>query len=142
MLPFCIGSKAPSVPLFELSDGRFQLLKTAVAGPFLYGPGYLLVERDLGHFLVKQDLEGVTCEDAILFHRPSGAEYHMHVRIRVGQHFTDDQICDLDLIGPRLFVMNDEYYFVSPELRQRLQHASFDYLIFSEGLSGFAGACF
>jgi hypothetical protein len=141
MLPFLIESRAPSVRLFELNDGRFQLLEAAVVGPFLCGPGYLLVERNLGRFLVEQGVERVKCEDAILFDRQSGTEFHTHVRIRVGQYFTSDQICDLDLVGPRILTMNDEYYFVSPELRERLQQAQFGYLTFSEGLTGFAGAC-
>jgi hypothetical protein len=36
--------------------------------------------------------------------------------------------------------MNDEDYFAAPELGELLQQAPFDYLIFSEGLTGFAGA--
>lgn len=140
MLPFLIESRDQSVRLFDLTDGRFQLLEAAPVGPFLAGPGYLLVERNLGNFLVEQGVERIACEDATLFDRASGAEFHTHVRIKVGQYFTLDQICDLDLTGPRLLTMNDEYYFVSPELRDLLQHAPFDYLVFSEGLTGFGGA--
>lgn len=141
MLPFLIESKMHSVRLFELNDGRFQLLEPGPIGPFLSGSGYLLVERHLGEFLVEQGVERITREDAILFDRPSGTEVRTHVRIRVGQYFTSDQICDLDLTGPRLLTMNDEYYFASPNLRDRLQQSPFGYLTFSEGLSGFAGAC-
>jgi len=140
LLPFLIESKIHSVRLFELDDGRFQLLEAAPVGPFLSGPGYLLVERNLGEFLVAQGFERIACVDTILFDRPSGTEFHTHVRIRVGQYFTPDQICDLDLTGPRLLTMNDEYHFASPDLRDRLQQASFGYLTFSEGLTGFAGA--
>jgi hypothetical protein len=139
MLPFLISSTIHSVRLFELDDGRFQLLEAGAIGPFLGGPGYLLVERNLGSFLVQQGVEQITCEDAVLFDRPSGGEFRTHVRIRVGQYFTADQICDLDLTGPRLLTMNDEYYFVSPELRDLLQQTPFTYLTFSEGLTGFAG---
>ena len=140
MLPFFIDSRFHNVRLFELNDGRFQLLEAAPVGPFLSGPGYLLVERNLGKFLVEQGVERIACEDAILFDRPSNTEFRTHVRIRVGQYFTSDQIHDLDFTGPRLLTMNDEYYFVSPDLRDRLQQAAFGYLTFSKGLTGFAGA--
>lgn len=139
MLPFLIESRAPSVRLFELNDGRFQLLDATPAGPFLGGPGYLLVERNLARFLVEQGVERITCQDVVLFDRPSNAEFRTHVRIRVGQYFASDQICDLDLTGPRLLTMNDEYYFASPELRDLLQQSPFAYLTFSEGMSRFAG---
>lgn len=138
MLPFLIESRVPSVLLYELNDGRFQLLEPTAAGPFLFGPGYLLVERNLGAFLAEQGVERIKCENAILFDRLSGTEFRTHVRIRVGQYFTPDQICDLDLAGPRLLTMNDEYYFVSRELCERLQRGPFAYLTFSEGLTGFA----
>ena len=139
LLPFSLESTIDPVRLFELDDGRFQLLESGAVGPFLPGHGYLIVERRLANFLIEQDVGRIVCEDAILFDRPSGREYRTHVRVRIGQYFTPDQINDLDLNGPRLLTMNDGYYFVSPELRERLKHAQFDYLVFREGLSGFAG---
>lgn len=139
MLPFCIQSSTYPVKLFELSDGRFQLQASAPAGPFLAGSGYLLVERNLAAFLVEQGIERVTFEDAVLFDRPSGQEFRTHVRIRVGQFFSPSQINDLDVTGRRILTMNDEYYFVSPELKKFLQEAQFEYLEFSEGLAGFGG---
>lgn len=141
MFPFLVESTAPTVPLFELNDGRFQLLEAApTIGPFLCGPGYLLVEKALGKFFVEQGVERIQCEDAIIFDRPSDAEFRTHLRIRVGQYFTVDQISDLDLVGPRLLTMNDDCYFVSRDLRERLQRSPFDYLTFSEGLSRIGGA--
>jgi hypothetical protein len=140
MLPFLIESKVHAVRLFELEDGRFQLLEAAQIGPLLGGPGYLLVERKLGSFFVELGLERITCDDAVLFDRPNGTEFRTHVRVRVGQYFTPDQIRDLDLTGLRLLTMNDEYYFVSPALRNLLEQSPFDYLTFSEGLTGFASA--
>jgi hypothetical protein len=142
MLPFLIISNADAVRLFELEDGRFQILDPVDIGPFLPGYGYLLVERDLADFLVAHNVDRIVCEDAVLFDRASGKEFRTHVRIRVCQYFTDDQIHDIDLTGLRLLTMNDEYYFASPDLKVLLEQASFDDLRFSEGPSGFAGrAC-
>lgn len=139
MLPFFIDSRISPVRLFELDDGRFQLVDQAEVGPFLPGNGYLLVENRLAEFLVEHDVERIVCEDVVLFDRPSGKEFRSHTRIRVKQYFTHEQIKDLDLTGLRLLTMNDEYYFVTRELKELLEQARFDYLSFSEGLEGFAG---
>ncbi|MES2937230.1 MAG: hypothetical protein V4864_06090 [Pseudomonadota bacterium] len=56
----------------------------------------------------------------------------------VGQSFTENELHDLSLEGPRLLTMNDEYYFASPELKALLEASPFKYLEFSEGLSWFA----
>lgn len=139
MLPFFINSRISPLRLFELEDGRFQLLDDAEISPFLPGYGYLLVEHRLAEFLVEHDVEQIVCEDAVLFDRPSGKEFRSHARVRVKQYFTSEQINDLDLTGLRLLTMDDENYFVSRELKELLQRARFDYLSFSEGLEGFGG---
>lgn len=139
MLPYLLDSRMRVARLFELDDGRFQLLEAGNIDPFLPGYGYLLVERDLAEFLSKHEVDRIVLKDAILFDRPSGQEYRTHVRVQVRQHFKPEQINDLDLNGLRLLTMNDEYYFASPELKKRLEQSRFDYLSFSEGLDGFAG---
>jgi hypothetical protein len=140
MLPYLIESRLPVVRLFELDDGRFQLLESGDIGPFLPGFGYLLVERELAEFLSEHDVDRIVLDEAVLFDRPSGQEFRTHVRIQVRQYFTSEQINDLDLNGLRLLTMNDEYYFASPELKERLEQSPFDYLSFSQGLEGFASA--
>jgi len=139
MLPFSIESREPSVRLYELNDGRFQLLDSGSVGAFLAGFGYLLVELELAKFLRENDVERIVLEDAVLFDRPTGQEFRTHMRVRVRQYFTPEQINDLDLSGLRLLTMNDEYYFVSPDLKERLEQSSFDYLCFKSGLEGFGG---
>jgi len=138
-LPYLLESRIPVVRLFELDDGRFQLLEAGDIGPFLPGYGYLLVERELAEFLIEHEVDRIVLKDAILFDSTSEQEYQTHVRIQVRQYFKPEQINDLDLNGLRLLTMNDEYYFASPELKKRLEQSSFDYLSFSEGLEGFAG---
>jgi hypothetical protein len=140
MLPFLLESRQPVVRLFELDDGRFQLLEPGPIGPFLPGHGYLLVERALAEFLSEHHVERIGFQDAILFDRRSGQEFRTHVRVQVRQYFTSEQLNDLDLNGLRLLTMNDEYCFASPELKELLERSSFGYLCFSEGLAGFAGA--
>jgi len=138
MLPFFIECRSFQIRLFELANGRFQLLEAGEVAPFLPGYGYLLVERRLAEFLIERAVERIHCERVVLFDRTSGKEFRTHVKIRVQQYFRPDQIHDLDLVGLRLLTMNDVNYFASPELKDLLQKSGFDYLSFSEGLGRFA----
>jgi hypothetical protein len=138
-LPFLIDCDVPQPRLYELSDGRFQLIDAMPIGPLLCGYQYLIVERALGNFLAGLALERVRFEDAVLFDRGTGEESRTHVRIRVSQFFKADQLSDLALDGMRLLTMDDRDYFVSPDLRNVLSASSFKYLRFTEGLQGFAG---
>ena len=138
-LPFLITCKQPSVRLYELNDGRFQLIEPGPIAPFMCGYKYLLVEHQLATFLGELGLERIRQEPAILFNRGTGEELHSHVRIHVGQLFQRRQLRDLPLEGLRLLTMDDEYYFASPELKACLESSSYQYLQFTEGLEEFAG---
>jgi len=137
-LPFLITCSLPSVRLYELNDGRFQLIERGPIAPVMCGYRYMLVEQPLVSFLRELQIERVRYEQAVLFNRGTGEELRTHVRLHVGQFFQVDRLQDLQLDGPRLLTMNDEYYFASPELKERLEASAFKYLCFSEGLEGFA----
>jgi hypothetical protein len=138
-LPFHVFCESPAVRVYELNDGRFQLIDPGPISPFLAGYRYLLVEQNLATFLATLGIERVRQEPAVLFNRGTGEELHTHVRLHVGQFFNQNQLLDLPLDGLRLLAMDDQYYFVSPELKAELEVGRFRYLRFTEGLSGFAG---
>lgn len=139
-LPFHVSCRQPCAGLFELSDGRFQKIEAGALAPWCQGYGYLLVERTLAEFLAEAGIERVIFQPAIVFDPSTDEEDRSLVRVRVGQFFTSDQIRDLPLDGNRLLTMGDSHVFVSPALKARLDDAGFNYLEFSEGLSGFAAA--
>ena len=136
-LPFSVSCDLPQPLLFELADGRFQLIDRTPPSPFMAGPRYLLVEQALADFLRELALERVRFEPAVLFDRATGVEHRDHVRVRIGQFFTHDQIHDLAVDGCRLMTLNEEYCFASDALVSRLRAAGFPYLRFSLGLSQF-----
>jgi hypothetical protein len=138
-LPFLISCKLPAVRLYELGDGRFQLIEQGPIAPLMSGYRYFLVERALALFLDELGLERAWQEPAVLFNRTTGEEMHTHVRLHVSQFFTQNMLPDLPLEGLRLLTFNDEYYFASPELKACLEASPVGYLQFSEGFSGFAG---
>ncbi|MDO8332263.1 MAG: hypothetical protein Q7T36_17495 [Fluviicoccus sp.] len=139
-LPFFVECEQSAPRLYELADGRLQLVEKGALAPFMPGHRYLLVERELAEFLKEVGLERVQYQQAVIYDPLSKEEITTHVRLRVGQLFNSEQIKDINLNGPRLLTMDDEYYFVSPELKVLLEKSSFSYLRFSEGLSGFAGS--
>lgn len=139
-LPFLFFCKLPAPLLYELKDGRFQLMESGALPPFLAGYGYLLVEHALATYLQSLDIERATFEPAILFNPATKEEHNTHIRIRVHQFFQSGELSDLSLDGLRLLTLNDQHYFVSPELKAVLEVSPFRYLSFSEGLSAFAGS--
>ena len=130
----------PSVPLFRLSDGRYQLTKDGPIAAFMNGPGYFLVEKELADFLDGMDIDGLRFEPAIIWHRRIDREYSTHTRLIVDRFFVSESIGELDLAGNQVYSMNDNYLFVSPELKERLENSPFNYLRFSAGVSGFAAS--
>jgi hypothetical protein len=137
-LPFSVFCRNSGAGLFELSDGRFQKIEAGALAPWCAGYGYLLVERKLAKFLEAAEIERVKFEPAIVFDPSTHEEDRTLVRVHIDQFFASDQIQDLPLEGNRLLTMGDSHVFVSPALRTRLDDAGFDYLQFTEGLSGFA----
>lgn len=61
------------------------------------------------------------------------------MRLRVSHFFTPDAIRELDLAGMMMLTMQDQHCFVSPTLMVALKDSAFEYLVFTEGLTGFAG---
>lgn len=139
MLPFHIFIKKGNPRLYQLDDGRFQIIEKGNLEPFMSGYGYVLVERGLADFLEQLNAERVSFKDAIVWDRASNTEYTTYRQILINQHFSHDQIQDLNVDGIRMLMMGNEYPFASPLLKQELENSRFSYLKFSEGLNGFAG---
>jgi len=139
MLPFHLGCTDFSSLLFELSDGRFQFISDSVVAPLMTGHQYVLVENNLAKFLEELELDQVSFRPAVIWNRRLDEELHTHKRLVAGKTFFSDQISELDLTGKQLYLMQDEYIFVSPELKDVLEAQGFERLHFSEGMSEFVG---
>jgi hypothetical protein len=140
MLPFFVSCLEPASKLYQLNDGRFQMIDQDGIAPLMYGCGYILMEAPLADFIKAIGVERVGIEPAIIFDRRQNKEYHTHQSVKVGQSFSSSEINDLNLDGDRLLFMGNEYLFVSPSLKSKLANGPFKYLEFSEGLYGFAGS--
>jgi len=94
------------------------------------GHRYLLVEKALANLLARIGVERIRQQSATIWNRATGEERETHVRLFVGQLFSWDQLHDLPLDGPRLLSLDDAYYFVSPDLKDRIEQQGFSYLQF------------
>ena len=139
MLPFFVSCIEPSAKLYQLNDGRFQMIEQGGTAPLMSGFGYILMDEPLANFIKAIGVERVGIEPAVIFDRRQGKEYHTHHKVTVGQSFSSGEINDLNLDGDRLLLRGREYLFASPLLKGKLAEGPFKYLEFSEGLYGFAG---
>ena len=138
MLPYHVECSTENCLLYELEDGRFQIMTGQVSAPLIVGFRFVLANEELVSFLKSLEIARVAYETAVIWDSRRRRELTTHYRLRVGQYFEAGQISDLDLDGHRMLVMGDSALFVSPSLKRALENAKFDFLRFSEGLSRFA----
>ena len=138
MYAYFVETEEAPVKLYPLKDGRFQMIQEGKLGPFMSGYNYLLVERKLAEYLANLNVDGTTFRDVVIWDSSKNEDYHSHKEVIIDQHLSTDEIDDINLNGDRIFVMDNQYVFVSPSLKEKLEKSDFGYLQFSEGLSEFA----
>ncbi len=136
MYPYHLGISNNGF-LYELGDGRFQLMNGAEPEQIMTGHGYVLVENKLATTLENLDIERINFYPAILFDRSKMKELSTHSKMVVNHHFDSDQIKDIDIEGKQFLLMSNQYLFVSPELKKILQEVVPQFT-YSKGLSRFA----
>lgn len=140
MLPFFVSCNQLSSKLYPLNDGRFQIIDIdGSIAPLMCGFQYALVEVELANFIKSIGVERVAFEAAIIFSRRKNEEYRSHYKMLVNQFFSASEINDLNIDDDRFLIMEEEYLFVSPSLKEKLENSPFKYLKFSKGLESFAG---
>ena len=135
MYPFNL-SVCNQVGLFKLADVRYQPIKKGPIDSIMVGHEYVLVQKDIAEYFKSLNIERVMYSPAIIWDRPSNVEYDGYVELLVNHHFCQDQINDLDIDGRQFLIMNNEYLFVTPELKNILECSDFGFE-FTEGLSYF-----
>lgn len=135
----CVEQHAHAL-LYQLPDGKFQMMDRGGLGPMMTGYEYVLVENQFAGYLECLDVPRLEIVDAVIYDPRKKQEIRTHRQLRIGQRFSADMIRDIDLDGERLLLMGQQYVFVSPSLKVRLEASPFNYLRFSEGLSEFAGS--
>jgi hypothetical protein len=140
MTPYLVTTSEDSVPLLELPDGSFQMLRQGKIAQFASGYQYLLVSRVLARYLKSLKVPRVTFAPATIIDRTTRELHHSHTRVFVGQTVLPEHVNSMDLEGLQMFAMSGEHYFVSPSLKYALEANAFHYLEFTEGLPSRASA--
>lgn len=138
MYPYCVTSKIRGVELFPLKDGRFQTIKKENLSPFMEGFGYILIEDRLAVFIELLNIEGIILKDAVIWERSLNKEHHNYKQLLIKKKITPENLKELDSKSLQMYVFNETYLFISPQLKEALENAGFDYLSFSLDFSEFA----
>ena len=138
-LPYHMSCLESHPQLYQLSDGRFQIMEEGDLAPMMVGYEYVLVESGLAEYLEALDLPRLEIIGAVIYDPRKKQEIHTYKRLQITQRFSSDMIRDINLDGERFLLMGETYLFVSHLLKQRLEAMPFKYLRFTEGLSEFAG---
>jgi len=125
--------------LYQLPDGRFQIVDKGALAPMMTGHEYVLVEEDFAGYLRSLNLPQLKVVAAVIYDPRQNREIRTHEQLLIGERFSWDPAFECDLDGERILLMEGTYVFVSPTLKERLESSPFQYLRFSEGMRGFAG---
>lgn len=125
--------------LYQLADGRFQIMEQGELAPLMVGYEYVLVERALAEYVAGLDLPGLSISEAVFYDPRRQQEVRTHSQLHIDERFSSDMINDIDPGVERFLVMGDDYLFATPLLKRRLEESTFKYLRFTEGLEGFVG---
>lgn len=140
--PYCVYTKINHIGLYQLKDGRFQMIMQGNLSQLMTGFRYVIVEKTLAEFFKELEIESIDYKDAIIWNRGLNIEYDNYSQLFIHNQFSAEQIGELDLSGSKVFVLNSMgnlYVFVTPQLKEILTKKSgFKYLKFSEGLEQFA----
>ena len=126
-----------SVDLYQLNDGRFQIIRKGVLAPMMIGYKYILVEKDIATYFMELGIDRVRFEPAIVWDRKSDSENIDYVSIRVNHHFDTTEIGDIDCSGTQFLLYDNQQLFVSSELKAELEKSPYKFT-FTEGFSHFA----
>lgn len=138
MLPHCLTCIAPADDLYELRDGRYQLLSGGTVAPLMTGYRYVLADQEFLENISQAEAEGFATEPAIILNRGKNLEIDTHSKLTIFHNFSSDSINDLDLDGDRLILMDRTYLFCTPSLATNLVELDIPWLNISPGLSRFA----
>lgn len=139
LYPFLVRTKIKPADLYQLKDGRFQIIKQGNLAPLMYGYGYVIVEEKLANYLELLDIPNIDLQKIIIWNRQSNKEHRNYKQILFDQRLFLNQMNDLNIDGVKMIFFDNQYLFVSPKLKQILEKSEFDYLLFSAGFDGFAG---
>ncbi|MCA9629666.1 MAG: hypothetical protein KC766_18455 [Myxococcales bacterium] len=125
--------------LYQLADGRFQLISGGCTAVLMAGVDYVLVRHDLAEHLATLGVQGFQRHPAIIYRRSEDLEILTHDCLIVEAHYDLKDLENPPLDGLRVFMVNGRMLFVTPKLRELLLDSRFRHeLSFAYGRFGIA----
>ena len=78
--------------LYQLADGRFQIVEEGELAPLMIEFGYVLVEKEFAQYLLDLHLPGIDIVDAVIYEPWQKEEICTHRQLRIDQHFSSDML--------------------------------------------------
>ena len=122
--------------LYQLIDGRYQIIRKGRFSDILLGHEYILVKEYIADFLLCNEVKGIRFEPAIIYDKTSAQEWHDYCVMLFDCTFNASMISMLDHAGLKAYCMDSRYLFVTPDLKVLLETTNFK-LQFSQGLNHF-----
>ena len=124
------------IGLYQLHDGRFQLIKQGPLEPVMIGYKYILLKNSIADQLKVLDIDRIKFKPAIIFNRKEETEDDSYTQMEVNHHFEPGSIHDLNLDGLQFLLLDHRYLFVTPDLKICIEALGINWE-FSKGLSNF-----
>lgn len=138
MYPYLVESKVHAVGLYQLKDGRFQMIKEGKLSFYMSGYDYILLENKFADYLDSLDIPQIEFKEAVIWNRGLNREYKNYKQLIVRKYLTEENFETIDLRGLQMYLFTDNSLFVSPQLKDLLENSEFKHLSFIEGFSNFA----
>tara|TARA_B110000196_G_C21144824_1_gene665964 strand:+ start:560 stop:970 length:411 start_codon:yes stop_codon:yes gene_type:complete len=122
--------------LYQLNDGRFQMIKSGPLDSVMVGFKYILVKNSIADTLKELDIDRVTFKPAIIWNRKNDTEDLSYTKMEVSHHFESENLNDIDIEGSQFLLLDNRYLFVSPELKVKLEASTLNWT-FSKGFGNF-----
>lgn len=122
-----ISSEAYGIKLFLLKDGRYQKITKGALEPVLVGVKYILIKKEIAEYFESLDIDRVSFKPAIIYDRSDESENTDYVRMIVNHHFDTTEFNDIDTSGKQFLLFNNEYLFVTTELKDILEKSNFGF---------------
>lgn len=135
MYPFHIEIRNKT-DLYQLNDGRYQLIRDAEVDSIMIGHKYILVRDDVVEKIIDTGVERVSFEPAIIWNRKTDKSYSNYQKMTSHRHFDSSNLNDIDIERKQFLILDNHYLFATPELKVALESLELG-LKFSEGFGNF-----
>ena len=107
--------------LYQLNDGRYQLIRDTEIDSIMIGHKYTLVRDDVVEKIIDTGVERVSFEPAIIWNRKINKVYSNYQKMTSHRHIESSNLNSIDIEGKQFLVLDNHHLFATPELKLALE---------------------